>query len=176
MAYDFKKLSDVATVETPADTANVLIEEDGVIKKAAKDKVGGAGGLEVTSTAKVGQTIVVKAVDENGKPTEWECDDLDLFITFDNETYREDGYHVVLAATNNLYEKIQKMLNNHCFRNISLYNFSSYNDTFDVAYFGLRSIRPYFDDLGATDKWHLSFGSFTATVHPDNRIDVQYYD
>lgn len=43
MAYEFKKLSDVAAVETPADTANVLIEEDGVIKKAPKSAVGGAG-------------------------------------------------------------------------------------------------------------------------------------
>lgn len=176
MAYDFKKLSDVAAVEILADTANMLIEENGVIKKVTKDKVGGTSGLEVASTAKVGQTIVVKAVDENGKPTEWECDDLDLFITFDNEGYREDGYYVILAATNNLYEKIQKMFNNHCFRNISLYRFSSYNDTFNVEYLGLRSIRPYFNDLGVTDKWHLSFGGFTATVHPDNRIDVEYYD
>lgn len=173
MAYDFKKLSDVAVVETPADTANVLIEEDGVIKKVAKDKVGGTGGLEVASTAEVGQTIVVKAVDENGKPTEWEYDNLDLFITFHNEAHREDGYYVVLAATNNLYEKIQKMFNNHCFRNISLYRFSSYNDTFDVEYYGLNSIRPYSDD---SEEWYLSFGSFTAIVHPDNRIDVQYYD
>lgn len=39
MAYEFKKLSDVAAVETPADTANVLIEEGGVIKKVAKDNV-----------------------------------------------------------------------------------------------------------------------------------------
>ena len=39
MAYEFKKLSDVATVETPADTANVLIEEDGVIKKAPKENI-----------------------------------------------------------------------------------------------------------------------------------------
>jgi hypothetical protein len=29
------------------------------------------GGIEVTGTAEVGQTVVVKAVDENGKPTEW---------------------------------------------------------------------------------------------------------
>ena len=27
--------------------------------------------IPVPSTAEVGQTIVVKAVDENGKPTEW---------------------------------------------------------------------------------------------------------
>lgn len=71
MAYEFKKLSDVAVVETPADTANVLIEEGGVIKKVAKGEV---GGVKV-DTAKVGQTIVVKSVDKNGKPTEWECAD-----------------------------------------------------------------------------------------------------
>ena len=35
----------------------------------------GGGGIEVTG-AEVGQTIVVKAVDENGKPTEWECAEL----------------------------------------------------------------------------------------------------
>jgi hypothetical protein len=35
---------------------------------------GGAGGINVES-AKVGQTIKVKAVDENGKPTEWESAD-----------------------------------------------------------------------------------------------------
>ena len=40
MAYEFKKLSDVAAVEIPADTANVLIEEDGVVKKAPVASVG----------------------------------------------------------------------------------------------------------------------------------------
>lgn len=35
----------------------------------------GGGGIPVPETAEVGQTIVVKAVDENGKPTEWECAD-----------------------------------------------------------------------------------------------------
>ena len=90
MAYEFKKLNDVEIVETPIDTANVLIEEDGVIKKAPKSAVGG-GGIEVTS-AEVGQTIVVKAVDENGKPTEWECADMssggyDLVI--DHSNYNE---------------------------------------------------------------------------------------
>lgn len=82
MAYEFKKLSDVAAVETPADTANILIEEDGVIKKVAKGKV---GGVKVASTAEVGQAIVVKAIDENGNPTEWKCADLatqpDMVIT-----------------------------------------------------------------------------------------------
>lgn len=72
MAYEFKKLSAVEAVETPADTAHVLIEEDGVIKRIPKSKV---GGVKVASTAKVGQTLAVKAIDENGMPIEWECAD-----------------------------------------------------------------------------------------------------
>lgn len=33
------------------------------------------GGIPIPNTASVGQTVVVKAVDENGKPTEWEATD-----------------------------------------------------------------------------------------------------
>lgn len=73
MAYEFKKLSAVEVVAEPTESANVLIEENGVIKKAPKTAV---GGIKVASTAEVGQTIVVKAVDENGNPTEWECADM----------------------------------------------------------------------------------------------------
>ena len=35
-----------------------------------------AGCIHAPATAEVGQTIVVKAVDENGKPTEWEAADM----------------------------------------------------------------------------------------------------
>lgn len=41
MAYEFKSLGTVDVVETVTDTANVLIEEDGVIKRAPKSEVGG---------------------------------------------------------------------------------------------------------------------------------------
>lgn len=41
MAYEFKKLSDVEVVAEPAESANVLIEENGVIKKTPKTAVGG---------------------------------------------------------------------------------------------------------------------------------------
>lgn len=58
MAYEFKKLSDVAAVETPADTANVLIEEGGVIKKVAKKSVG------ETSDAIIGKIAAVEAAEE----------------------------------------------------------------------------------------------------------------
>jgi hypothetical protein len=38
---EFKKLSDVEVVAEPTESTNVLIEEDGVIKKAPKTAVGG---------------------------------------------------------------------------------------------------------------------------------------
>lgn len=71
---EFKKLSAVEAVASVSDTASVLIEEEGVIKRAPKGEV---GGVKVASTAEVGQTIVVKAVDEDGNPAEWECADLE---------------------------------------------------------------------------------------------------
>lgn len=40
---EFKKLSDVEVVAEPMESANVLIEENGVIKKAPKTAVGGNG-------------------------------------------------------------------------------------------------------------------------------------
>lgn len=38
MSYEFKRLSDVEVVEQPLSTANMLIEEEGVIKKAPISK------------------------------------------------------------------------------------------------------------------------------------------
>lgn len=51
MSYEFKKLSDVDVVSEPSEVANVLIEENGVIKKAPKTAVGGsgAGGTTILS-------------------------------------------------------------------------------------------------------------------------------
>ena len=43
---EFKRLSDVEVVAEPAESANVLIEENGVIKKAPKTAVGGGGNTE----------------------------------------------------------------------------------------------------------------------------------
>lgn len=58
MAYEFKKLSDVDKIEKVSDNANVLIEEDGVIKKAPKSQVGGGG-----------DSTYYVIIDEDGKVT-----------------------------------------------------------------------------------------------------------
>ncbi|MBR5199247.1 MAG: hypothetical protein IKW20_05400 [Bacteroidales bacterium] len=57
------------TVENPVLNLGIPKGEDG------EDGSGGSSGIPI-DTAEVGQTIVVKAVDENGKPTEWEAADL----------------------------------------------------------------------------------------------------
>lgn len=44
MDHNYKKLSDVDVVESIEDSANVLVEVDGVIKKTAKSNVGGGAG------------------------------------------------------------------------------------------------------------------------------------
>ena len=41
MPYNFKSIADVKVVNEPSDSANVLIEENGEIKKAPKTAVGG---------------------------------------------------------------------------------------------------------------------------------------
>lgn len=58
MAYEFKKLSEVDVVTTPANTANVLIEEDGVVKRVAKTAVG------ETAEAILGKIAAVDAAEE----------------------------------------------------------------------------------------------------------------
>lgn len=42
MAYNFKSIADVEVVAEPAESANVLIEENGVIKKTPKAAIGGS--------------------------------------------------------------------------------------------------------------------------------------
>lgn len=44
MSLEFKKLSEVTAVENVDDTANVLVEEEGIIKRVPKSKIG--GGVE----------------------------------------------------------------------------------------------------------------------------------
>lgn len=59
IAYEIKPVKTVNGVE-PDENGNVEVE---------------GGGINI-SKARVGQTIVVKAVDETGVPTEWEAVDL----------------------------------------------------------------------------------------------------
>lgn len=81
------------TVGTPTSPAKIADEIKPVktVNWVAPDKNGNVevegGGIDI-STARVGQTIVVKAVDENGKPTEWESAD-----------FPESGANIITAES-----------------------------------------------------------------------------
>lgn len=122
-AYEFKKLSSVESVETPADTANVLIEEDGVIKKVAKKSVGETseailGKIATVNTVEepsdtanviIEEAGIVKRVPANTfKDIEY---DIDIIV---NMTFDEEGNGIVTHTVNhiNTYDNIKnKILN-----------------------------------------------------------------
>ena len=49
MVYNFKSIADVDVVDKPTDTASILLEDNGIIKKAPMAAVGGSGmcGLSI---------------------------------------------------------------------------------------------------------------------------------
>lgn len=59
----------------------------------------GGSYIPVPAVAEVGQTIVVKAVDENGKPTEWESVNLDKsWVIIKNIKIEEDVTSVLISS------------------------------------------------------------------------------
>lgn len=50
MAYEFKRLSDVDFVENATDVANILIEDQGVIKRVPKATIGGNNNNSIVVT------------------------------------------------------------------------------------------------------------------------------
>lgn len=74
---DFKKLSEVDLVEEVSNTANVLIEEGGQIKRASKTKVGGAGSDSIIKTAIITSSVydshVSNVAPYVGDPATYSC-------------------------------------------------------------------------------------------------------
>lgn len=98
---DTKRINQLPVADALTENTNVLIEADGSTQRIPADKIvpiDGADGqvltyqdgkavwvdvpsglpttVPVIRSASVGQTVVVKAVDESGKPTEWEAADM----------------------------------------------------------------------------------------------------
>lgn len=87
MAYEFKKLSDVEIVAEPTDSANVLIEENGVIKKAPKATVGGSSSNADIVLIDDGGNIYLEKGSYDALATAWENRqllDVDVVMKSDN--------------------------------------------------------------------------------------------
>lgn len=126
-------ISDYADTEEPPSAdiwGQILAKLDELQTEIDEIKAGGVGGTDISLgvTATVGQTIKVKAVDADGKPTAWEAvdmaagdtevwEELTHFVsTADNpvntvkQTFPAGAYkkiyivgHIVLSGTNNPY-------------------------------------------------------------------------
>ena len=78
MSYEFKSIADVEVVAEPGKSANVLIEENGVIKKAPKTAVGGGDRNYIRITVDMDtneMTVTDNAYNIiKDNPTSIECD------------------------------------------------------------------------------------------------------
>lgn len=72
---EFRRITEVEVVQEVNVEDTVLIEQSGAAKRAPKEALIPTT-VPVIQSATVGQTVVVKAVDEDGKPTEWEAADV----------------------------------------------------------------------------------------------------
>ena len=137
---EFRKLSDVEIVAEPAESANVLIEENGIIKKAPKTAVGGG-------------------------------DDSNYFISFSSANYIDDNEsYEIFVATEDLYQKIADRLANKMNVDITLYDYTYYDNQLEVA-----SQRLYRIDL-RDDCISVECGSYAAYIYPNGTIRVVYWD
>lgn len=134
MAYEFKKLSDVEVVETPTDSANVLIEEDGVIKKAPKTAVGGSGEWDavidfIDNVYTSGSYATIKAKLDAG--------DLPKVLLTQATNYGDDyyGYYqahsAILSSGGNIY--INAFCSQYNNRTNTLYYFTLTSDN-DISW------------------------------------------
>ena len=83
--------------DEPTDGSEVWIDTD---EEAA------SGGASIDVTAEVGQTIVVKAVDGNGKPTKWESADYQQRTHYENGTKANTLLNCNVPITNNQYAEL----------------------------------------------------------------------
>ena len=93
---EFKRLSDVEVVAEPTESANVLIEENGVIKKAPKTAVGGAGSVEPDMVITINERSSARITSDTFNITDGSMDN--VFTAF------HEGRYPVVKVRFCLYE------------------------------------------------------------------------
>lgn len=107
MAYNFKSIADVEVVAEPTESANVLIEENGVIKKAPKTAVGSAGGSEADLVIEINQHIEDATID-NVSIISGSIDA--VYDAFENGNFPEVEVQIVVPPTTNSYIRTAKRI------------------------------------------------------------------
>lgn len=169
---EFKKLSAVEAVEAVSDTANVLIEENGVIKKAPKDEVGtDMKKLSAVETVESVSDTANVLIEENGvikKAPKTAVGGGGGFSNFDKNYYiitLRDSEPAVFV-TDGLYQALVA----YCEEKIPINIIVSHLGTFllvqscrnETDYIILNFHAPYSGDIGR--------------VYPDNTAIIRYED
>lgn len=107
-AYNLYESSEIQMLDPKYIPANVA-------KKSDIPTGGGSGGTSIDVTAEVGQTIVVKEIDADGKPTKWESADFPkqgytINITREEIEAIEDGTYTIVSSTN--FDEFAPILSN----------------------------------------------------------------
>ena len=71
MAYEFKQLGAVESVESVGETANVLIEENGTVKKVAKSSIGAQA--DWNETDETSPAFIMNKPESMGAGITWFC-------------------------------------------------------------------------------------------------------
>ena len=145
---------------------------------------GSGGGSGVDVTAEVGQTIVVKAVDENGVPTEWECAELpggSELRVIKEITLTEDTYTIDVDSDSDgkpfelteliVYGYTQGTASAGEFRINSYTNNDNMYSLLQIYYFkGLDTAKRYwmakFEYLGMPGKWMSGISTPDTNTFP----------
>lgn len=167
MSYNFKKLSDVEVVENLSNEVHFLIEDDKEIKRVPENKV---GGIQI-SDAEPGQTIVVKTVDENGRPTSWESANLVReWEDLENKPFYEQENII-------FNEQVELQDDNIVYLDtiFTLEEWGNYKVVVDDAEFLVKCV---FDDTDSSPVLHINNGNWTINIFSDYRNEcfVDAYD
>ena len=94
MAYEFTKLNAVESIEELSASANILVEENGIIKKVSKDAIGGsASAPETPSTSATNSNYDIVVMIEGEM--------IDSFTTHEPQIISQKTYDEVMASGNN---------------------------------------------------------------------------
>lgn len=130
--------------------------------------------IKSPTTAEVGQTIVVKSVDEKGKPTEWECVDMANFggnnadILFVKCSYDSDTDTLSIDKTYDEIEEVKKLKPIFLIDETSIYTYTGYGSANSLVFEKIEQ--------AIASNGDIYFSKSTIEIHQDNTVTDDYIE
>lgn len=171
---EFKKLSAVDTIKTVSETANVLIEENGEIKKIHKDGIT-MNPNKLSAVDSVSETANV-LIEENGEIKKAPKTAVggaggNLVFIFTSDFYEDSnvGFRP-LFKSDGIYEAIDQLWNNLSGLNLNVYNYIGDRFRFEAINYVVKSTDEdcYLIEIG-TNGYYIK-------CYPNGRIYCDQFD